>query len=137
MVVINEQKPFTFSAYLSSEFPTLARLKRPVGQNLKIARKAGALQNQLKLGNLNQNAKRYEARNTEREARDENVRAKRADFLDLGFIHKSFLNLIFEACQIRQVNINKELLTRGLKVIHTNKKIKFLTENIILPLRKY
>ena len=35
----------------------------------------------LKLGNLNQNAKRYEARNTEREARDENVRAKRADFL--------------------------------------------------------
>ena len=34
----------------------------------------------LKLGNLNQNAKRYEERNTEREARDENVRAKRADF---------------------------------------------------------
>ena len=47
----------------------------------------------LKLGNLNQNAKRYEARNTEREARrplgrapfarearDKNVRAKRADF---------------------------------------------------------
>ena len=37
----------------------------------------------LKLGNLHQNVKRYvcEARNTEREARDENVRAKRADFL--------------------------------------------------------
>ena len=45
----------------------------------------------LKVGNLHQNAKRYEARNTERvarssytserEARDENVRAKRADFL--------------------------------------------------------
>ena len=44
----------------------------------------------LKVGNLHQNAKRYEARNTERaarssymserEARDENVRAKRADF---------------------------------------------------------
>ena len=34
----------------------------------------------LKLGNLNQNAKRFEARNTEREARDENGRAKRADF---------------------------------------------------------
>ena len=34
----------------------------------------------LKLGNLHQNAKRYEARNTEREARDENVRGKRADF---------------------------------------------------------
>ena len=34
----------------------------------------------LKLENLNQNAKRYETRNTEREARDENVRAKRADF---------------------------------------------------------
>ena len=34
----------------------------------------------LKLGNLHQNAKRYEARNTEREARDENVRAKQADF---------------------------------------------------------
>ena len=33
----------------------------------------------LKLGNLHQNAKRYEARNTERKARDENVRAKRAD----------------------------------------------------------
>ena len=36
-----------------------------------------------KLGNLNQNAKRYEARSahmSEREARDENVRAKRADF---------------------------------------------------------
>ena len=31
---------------------------------------------QLKLGNLHQNAKHYEARNTEREARDENVRAK-------------------------------------------------------------
>ena len=39
----------------------------------------------LKLGNLNQNAKRYEARNTEREARDEDVRAKRADF----FLHNS------------------------------------------------
>ena len=39
----------------------------------------------LKLGNLSQNAKRYAARNTEREARSshisENVRAKRADFL--------------------------------------------------------
>ena len=34
----------------------------------------------LKLGNLHQNVKGYEARNTEREARDENVRAKRADF---------------------------------------------------------
>ena len=34
----------------------------------------------LKLGNLHQNAKRYEARNTEREAREENLRAKRADF---------------------------------------------------------
>ena len=34
----------------------------------------------LKLGNLNPNAKRYEARNTERDAREENVRAKRADF---------------------------------------------------------
>ena len=34
----------------------------------------------LKLGNLHQNIKRYEARNTEREAHDENVRAKRADF---------------------------------------------------------
>ena len=42
----------------------------------------------LKLGNLNQNAKRYEAHNTEREARIENVRAKRADFFinDLVFI---------------------------------------------------
>ena len=29
---------------------------------------------------LHQNAKGYEARNTEREARDENVRTKRADF---------------------------------------------------------
>ena len=57
----------------------------------------------LKVGNLHQNAKRYEARNTERvarsattirsralgalilarEARDENVRAKRADFFYL------------------------------------------------------
>ena len=46
----------------------------------------------LKLGNLSQNAKRYVARNTEREARsshmsereahDENVRAKRNDFLN-------------------------------------------------------
>ena len=35
----------------------------------------------LKLCNLHQNAKRYEARNTEREAREENVRAKRAHFL--------------------------------------------------------
>ena len=35
----------------------------------------------LKLGNLHQNAKRYEARNTEREVRDKNVRAKRAEFL--------------------------------------------------------
>ena len=35
----------------------------------------------LKLGNLHQNTKCYEARNIEREARDENVRAKRADFL--------------------------------------------------------
>ena len=34
----------------------------------------------LKLGNLHQNAKRYVGHNTEREARDENVRAKRADF---------------------------------------------------------
>ena len=34
----------------------------------------------LKLGNLHQNAKRDKARNTEREARDENVRAKRANF---------------------------------------------------------
>ena len=34
----------------------------------------------LKLGNLSQNAKRYVALNTEREARYENVRAKRADF---------------------------------------------------------
>ena len=34
----------------------------------------------LKLDNLNPNAKRYEARNTEREACDVNVRAKRADF---------------------------------------------------------
>ena len=34
----------------------------------------------LKLGNLHQNAKRYEARNTEREARDEILRAKRPDF---------------------------------------------------------
>ena len=32
----------------------------------------------LKLGNLHQNAKRYEARNTER---DENMRAERADCL--------------------------------------------------------
>ena len=47
----------------------------------------------LKVGNLHQNAKRYEARNTERvarssytpelEARDENVRAKRADFFSV------------------------------------------------------
>ena len=36
----------------------------------------------LKVGNLHQNAKRYEARNTERVARDENVRAKRADFFN-------------------------------------------------------
>ena len=35
----------------------------------------------LKLGNLHQNAKCYEARNTKREARDENVQAKRTDFL--------------------------------------------------------
>ena len=34
----------------------------------------------LKLGNLHQNAKRYEACNTERKARDENVRAKPAYF---------------------------------------------------------
>ena len=34
----------------------------------------------LKLGNLHQNAKCYEVRNTEREVRDENVRVKRADF---------------------------------------------------------
>ena len=37
----------------------------------------------LNLGNLHQNAKRYEARSTEREARDENVRAKRAHFFYL------------------------------------------------------
>ena len=42
----------------------------------------------LKLGKLNQNAKRYEARNTEREARDENVRAKRADFSTVFSIDK-------------------------------------------------
>ena len=35
----------------------------------------------LKLANLHQNIKRYEARNTEGEAPEENVRAKRADFL--------------------------------------------------------
>ena len=40
----------------------------------------------LKLGNLHQNVKRYEARNTEREARDENVRTKRADFFHNMFI---------------------------------------------------
>ena len=34
----------------------------------------------LKLANLHQNAKCYKTRNTEREARDENLRAKRADF---------------------------------------------------------
>ena len=34
----------------------------------------------LKLGNLHQNPKRYEAGNTERVARGENVRAQRADF---------------------------------------------------------
>ena len=39
----------------------------------------------LKVGNLHQPAKRYEARNTEREAREENVRAKRADFFVLFF----------------------------------------------------
>ena len=49
----------------------------------------------LKLGNLHQNAKCYETRNTEREARsshmteraarDENVRAKRADFFLYNF----------------------------------------------------
>ena len=33
----------------------------------------------LKLVNLHQNAKRYEPRNTERQAHDENVRAKRTD----------------------------------------------------------
>ena len=46
----------------------------------------------LKLGNLHQNAKRYEARNTEREARDENVRAKRVDFFpseEAGFVQRS------------------------------------------------
>ena len=43
----------------------------------------------LKLGNVNQNAKRYEARNTEREAHDENVRAKRADLFLNKFIKKN------------------------------------------------
>ena len=37
----------------------------------------------LKLGNLHQNVKCYETRNTERETRDENVRAKRAVFFIL------------------------------------------------------
>ena len=41
----------------------------------------------LKLGNLHQNVKRYEACNTEREARDENVRAKRADFFFNKYKH--------------------------------------------------
>ena len=65
----------------------------------------------LKVGNLHQNAKRYEARNTERvarsattirsralgalilasEARDENVRAKRADFFLLKFSASDFI----------------------------------------------
>ena len=45
-----------------------------------------------KLGNLHQNAKRYEARNTEREARYENVRAKRADFL-LSRLYNYFTTL--------------------------------------------
>ena len=39
----------------------------------------------LKLGNLRQNSKRHEARKTEREARDENVRAKRADLFYTKF----------------------------------------------------
>ena len=47
----------------------------------------------LKVGNLHQNAKRYEARNT---VRDENVGAKRADFFDKNYLHfissKRFLN---------------------------------------------
>ena len=47
----------------------------------------------LKLGNLHQNAKRYEAHNTEREARDENVRAKRADF----FFYATAILLILHA----------------------------------------
>ena len=42
----------------------------------------------LKLGNLNQNSNRYKAHNTEREAREENIRAKRADFSNLDFLFK-------------------------------------------------
>ena len=44
----------------------------------------------LKLGNLHQNSKCHEVRNTEREAHDENVRAKRADFFYLGTSSTSF-----------------------------------------------
>ena len=67
----------------------------------------------LKVGNLHQNAKRYERRNTERvarsattiwsralgalilasEARDENVRAKRADFFFLKSVKYGFWNV--------------------------------------------
>ena len=40
-----------------------------------------------------QNAKRYETRNTEREARDENVRSKRADFFLLLLKNDLFSDL--------------------------------------------
>ena len=49
----------------------------------------------LKLDKLHQNAKRYEARNTEREARDEYVLAKRADFFCYVFKVFSELPLLF------------------------------------------
>ena len=62
----------------------------------------------LKLGNLQQkyqNAKCYEACNTEREARDKNMRAKRADFLKYSCLSKKinnyynfFINLVYLTC---------------------------------------
>ena len=66
----------------------------------------------LKLGNLHQNAKRYDVRNTEREAqsshmtereaRDENVRAKRADFLYNIFL---WFNVKLRLITIPQISI--------------------------------
>ena len=47
----------------------------------------------LKLGSLHQNAKRYEERNTEREAREEKVRAKRADFFNPIFIISNYQSI--------------------------------------------
>ena len=94
----------------------------------------------LKLGNLHQNAKRYEARNTEREARgplgrapqarsflratraarEENVRAKRADF----FIMVSWFIFLFILKQYRYAEVR--LMYSNLPKIHNAYTLFFL-----------